>query len=89
MQRHPHQEFIGFLNTLEAEVPAGKLVHVILDNYGSHKHPKLRAWLGRHSRFVLHYTPKSASWLNVVEGFFPKPSKRRLHRGVLRRSSIF
>jgi transposase len=72
MQRHRHQEFIRFLNTIEAEVPAGKLIHVILDNYGSHKHPKVRAWLGRHPRFAFHYTPKSASWLNAVEGFFAK-----------------
>ena len=84
MQRHRHQEFIRFLNTLEAEVPAGKIVHVILDNYGSHKHRKVRAWLGRHPRFLFHYTPTSASWLNAVEGFFAKLSKRRLKRGVFR-----
>src|SRR5262245_51393528 len=84
MQRHRHQEFIRFLNTIEAKVPAGKLVHVILDNYGSHKHPKVRAWLDRHPRFVFHYTPKSASWLNAVEGFFTKLSKRRLKRGTFR-----
>src|ERR1700730_17495642 len=59
-------------------------VHVILDNYGSHKHPKVRAWLDRHPRFVFHYTPKSASWLNAVEGFFANLSKRRLKRGVFR-----
>ena len=82
MQRHRHQEFIRFLNAIEAEIPAGKLVHVILDNYGSHKHPKVRAWLDRHPRFVFHYTPKSASWLNAVEGFFAKLGKRRLKRGV-------
>jgi transposase len=84
MQRHRHQEFIRFLNAIEAEVPAGKLVHVILDNYGAHKHPKVRAWLGRHPRFVFHYTPTSASWLNAVEGFFAKLTKRRLKRGVFR-----
>ena len=56
MQRHRHQEFIRFLNAIEAEVPAGKLVHVILDNYAAHKHPKVRAWLSRHPRFVFHYT---------------------------------
>jgi transposase len=70
MQRHRHQEFIRFLNTLEAEVPVGKMVHVILDNYATHKHAKVRAWLGRHPRFVFHYTPTSASWLNAVEGLF-------------------
>jgi transposase len=84
MQRHRHQEFIRFLNAIEAEVPAGKVVHVILDNYGAHKHPKVRAWLGRHPRFVFHYTPTSASWLNAVEGFFAKLTKRRLKRGVFR-----
>jgi hypothetical protein len=71
MQRHRHQEFIRFLNAIEAEVPVGKIIHVILDNYGPHKHPKTRAWLSRHPRFVFHYTPTSASWLNAVEGFLP------------------
>jgi len=65
-------------------VPAGKLVHVILDNYAAHKHPKVRAWLGRHPRFVFHYTPTSCSWLNAVEGFFAKLTRRRLKRGVFR-----
>src|SRR6266513_816334 len=64
MQRHRHQEFIRFLNAIEAEVAVGRIVHVILDNYGPHKHPKTRAWLSRHPRFVCHYTPTSASWLN-------------------------
>jgi transposase len=82
MQRHRHQEFIRFLNTIEAEVPAGKVVHVILDNYAAHKHPKVRRWLGRHPRFVFHFTPTSASWLNAVEGFFAKLTRRRLRRGV-------
>jgi transposase len=84
MQRHRHQEFIRFLNAIEAEVPVGKIVHVILDNYAAHKHPKVRAWLQRHPRFVFHYTPTSASWLNAVEGFFAKLTKRRLKRGVFR-----
>ncbi len=84
MQRHRHQEFIRFLNAIEAEVPVGKIVHVILDNYATHKHPKVRAWLQRHPRFVFHYTPTSASWLNAVEGFFAKLTKRRLKRGVFR-----
>jgi len=66
----------------EAEVPAGKVVHVFLDNYAAHKHPKVRRWLGRHLRFVFHFTPTSASWLNAVEGFFAKLAKRRLRRGV-------
>ena len=84
MQRHRHQEFIRFLNGIEAVVPVGCIVHVILDNYGAHKHAKVRAWLDRHPRFVFHYTPTSASWLNAVEGFFAKLTKRRLKRGVFR-----
>jgi transposase len=84
MQRHRHQEFIRFLNAIEAQVPAGKVVHVILDNYAAHKHPKVRAWLNRHPRFTFHFVPTSCSWLNAVEGFFAKLSKRRLKRGVFR-----
>jgi transposase len=82
MQRHRHQEFIRFLNAINAEVPADKAVHVVLDNYAPHKHPKVRAWLDRHERFTFHFTPTSCSWLNAVEGFFAKLSKRRLKRGV-------
>jgi transposase len=82
MARHRHQEFIRFLNAINAEVPDDKAVHVILDNYAAHKHPKVRAWLHRHPRFNFHFTPTSASWLNAVEGFFAKLAKRRLRRGV-------
>jgi transposase len=82
MQRHRHQELIRFLNTVDAQVPVGKVVHAILDNYAAHKHPKVVAWLGRHPRWVFHFTPTSASWLNAVEGFFAKLAKRRLKRGV-------
>ena len=84
MQRHRHQEFIRFLNAIEAEVPAGKIVHVIVDNYATHKHPKVKGWLTRHPRFVFHFTPTSCSWLNAVEGFFAKLTRRRLKRGVFR-----
>jgi transposase len=84
MQRHRHQEFIRFLNTLETEVPVSKIVHVIVDNYATHKHPKVKAWLARHPRFVFHFTPTSCSWLNAVEGFFAKLTRRRLKRGVFR-----
>ena len=65
-------------------VPAGKLVHVILDNNAAHKHPKVMAWLDRHPRFAFRFTPTSCSWLNAVEGFFAKLTKRRLKRGVFR-----
>ncbi len=84
MQRHRRQEFIRFLNAIEAEVPAGKVVHVILDNYAAHKHPKVRQWLARHGRFTFHFTPTPCSRLNAVEGFFAKLTKRRLKRGVFR-----
>jgi transposase len=84
MQKHRHQEFIRFLNQIEAQVPANKAVHVILDNYATHKHPKVRKWLDRHPRFTFHFTPTSSSWLNAVEGFFAKLSRRRLKRGVFR-----
>jgi transposase len=82
MQKHRHQEFIRFLNKIEATVPVGKIVHVILDNYAAHKHPKVIEWLARHPRFTFHFTPTSASWLNAVEGFFATLTKRRLKRGV-------
>jgi transposase len=82
MQRHRHQEFVRFLNAVEAAVPAGKLVHAILDNYGTHKHPKVLAWLARHPRWTFHFTPTSGSWLNAVETFFSALTRRRLRRGV-------
>jgi transposase len=84
MKRHRHQEFIRFLNAVDANVPAKKPVHVIIDNYAAHKHPKVMEWLDRHPRFTFHFTPTSASWLNAVEGFFAKLTKQRLKRGVFR-----
>ena len=82
MQRHRHQEFIRFLNKIERQAPKDKAIHAIIDNYAAHKHPKVTAWLKRHPRWTFHFTPTSASWLNAVEGFFAKLSKRRLKRGV-------
>jgi hypothetical protein len=82
MQRHRHQEFLRFLNAVEAAVPAGRLVHAILDNYATHKHPKVLAWLARHPRWTFHFTPTSCSWLNAVETFFAKLTMRRLRRGT-------
>ena len=84
MQRHRHQEFIRFLNAIDRDIPAGKVVHVILDNYAAHKHEKVRAWLARHPRWTFHFTPTSGSWLNAVEGFFAKLTRRRLKHGVFR-----
>jgi transposase len=82
MQRHRHQEFIRFLNEVERMIPAGKVIHAIVDNYAAHKHDKVRAWLHRHPRWTLHFTPTSCSWLNAVEGFFAKLTRRRLKYGV-------
>jgi transposase len=82
MQCHRHQEFIRFLNTVEAQVPKRKTIHAIVDNYATHKHPKVHQWLARHPLWTFHFTPPSASWLNAVEGFFAKLSRRRLKRGV-------
>jgi transposase len=84
MQRHRHQEFIRFLGAIHAEVPAKRAVHVILDNYATHKHPEVMDWLAKHKRFTFHFTPTSCSWLNAVEGYFAKLSRRRLKRGVFR-----
>ena len=63
-------------------MPSGRLVHAILDNYGTHKHPKVLAWLERHPRWTFHFTPTSCSWLNAVETFFSKLARRRLRRGT-------
>jgi transposase len=84
MQKHTHQEFIRFLNAVERAVPAGKLIHAIVDNYATHKHPKVQAWLIRHPRWTFHFTPTSSSWLNAVENFFSALTRKRLRRGVFR-----
>ena len=84
MQRHRHQEFLRFLNTIERAVPAGKVVHAILDNYAAHKHPKVLTWLARHPRWTFHFTPTSGSWLNAVETFFSALTRRRIRRGSFR-----
>jgi transposase len=84
MQRHRHIEFIRFLNAVEREVAADKPIHVVLDNYATHKHPKVLAWLVRHPRWTFHFTPTSASWLNAVENFFSKMTRQRIRRGVFR-----
>ena len=82
MARHRHQEFIRFLNALDREIPPGKTVHVILDTVSSHKTAEVRRWLARHPRWTFHFTPTSSSWLNAIEGFFAKLTKRRLKHGV-------
>src|ERR1700745_1514246 len=82
MKPHRHQEFIRFLNVIDARVPKKTRVHVVVDNYAAHKHPKVLECIGKHPRFVFHFTPTSASWLNAVEGFFANLAKKRLKRGV-------
>ena len=72
------------VNAVERAVAPGQVIHAILDNYGTHKHPKVAAWLARHPRWIFHFTPTSASWLNAVEGFFSAMTRRRLKRGVFR-----
>ena len=84
MQRHTHQEFIRFLNAVDGAVAVGKRIHAVLDNYATHKHPKVKAWLVRHPRWVFHFTPTSGSWLNAVENFFSKMTRQRIRRGVFR-----
>jgi transposase len=82
LQRERHQELIRFLNTVAREVAADTAVHPGLDNYATHKHPKVTAWLTRHQRFTFHFTPTSCSWANAVEGLFAKLTRQRLKRGV-------
>jgi transposase len=83
-RRHRSQEFVQFLETIEARVPAGLDVHLILDNYGTHKTPRVRRWLARHRRFHMHFTPTSASWLNLVERWFALLSQKQIKRGAHR-----
>ena len=80
-QRHRHQEFLRFLKRLDRELPPGKALHLILDNYGTHGHPKVREWLARHPRFVLHFIPTSSSWLNLVERWFAELTQKSVRRG--------
>jgi len=82
MPRHRHQEFIRFLKKIDAETPPAMELHLIVDNYGTHKHPRVTAWLGRHPRFHLHFTPTSSSWLNLVERWFREITDKRIRRGT-------
>lgn len=80
--RHRHQEFLKFLQHLDKEFPADLKLHVIMDNYGTHKHPRVQNWLKRHPRFIPHFIPTSSSWLNLVERWFGELTGKRLRRGV-------
>lgn len=82
MKKHRHQEWLRFLNLIRSHVPAAKDIHIICDNYSTHKHEKVKAWLKRNPRFHVHFTPTSASWLNMVERFFRDLTVNSLRRGV-------
>ena len=80
--RHRHQEFLKFLKRLDAEFPAEMKLHLVMDNYGTHKHPRVQNWLQRHPRLVPHFVPTSSSWLNLVERWFGELTGKRIRRGV-------
>ena len=84
LPRHRHQEWIKFLKKIDAETPPDLDLHLIVDNYATHKHPKVKAWLKRHPRFHQHFTPTSSSWLNVIERWFRDLTHNRIRNGVFR-----
>lgn len=82
MEHHRHQEWLKFLRLIDHQTPADKQLHLIVDNYATHKHPVVQRWAARHKRFHFHYTPTSGSWLNMVERFFRDLTENQLRRGV-------
>src|ERR1700687_4654821 len=84
MQRHRHQEWLKFLRAIDRATPKALALHLIADNYATHKHPTVKAWLAKHPRFHMHFTPTSASWLNQVERFFGRITDQRIRRGVFK-----
>jgi transposase len=82
LPRHRHEEFLKFLRVIDRQVPKKLVVHLILDNYATHKHPDVTAWLAKHKRFHLHFTPTSSSWLNLVERWFREITEKAIRRGV-------
>jgi transposase len=83
-ERHRHQEWLKFLRMIDETVDAEKQIHIICDNYATHKHPRVERWLAKHKRFHVHFTPTSASWLNMIERFFRDLTDKRIRRGVFR-----
>src|SRR5271166_1447233 len=81
-QRHRHQEFLKFLRRMDRELPGGKTLHLVMDNYGTHGHAEVKAWLKKHPRFVIHYVPTSCSWLNLVERWFAELTSKWIRRGA-------
>ena len=84
MSRHRHQEFIRFLNKIDIETPSELDLHLIADNYATHKHPRVKSWLRRHPRFHLRFIPTSSSWVNMVERWFREITDKRIRRGIFR-----
>lgn len=84
MKRHRHQEWLKFLKLIDRETPKALDLHIIADNYATHKHPKVKAWLEKHPRFHMHFTPTSASWLNLIERWFAELTNKRIRRGVFK-----
>lgn len=82
--RHRHQEYLNFLRKLDRETPPELALHLVVDNYATHKHPNVQAWLAKHPRFTVHFTPTSSSWLNLVERWFREITDKRIRRGVFR-----
>jgi transposase len=82
--KHRHQEWIKFLKLIDAETPPELDLHLVVDNYATHKHPKVKAWLRRHPRFHVHFIPTSSSWLNLVERWFREITDKRIRRGTFR-----
>lgn len=81
LPKHRHQEFIKFLNCIDRETPSDLDLHLIMDNYGTHKHPKVQSWMKYHRRFHFHFTPTSSSWLNLIERWFREITTKRIRRG--------
>ena len=84
MPRHRHQEWLKFLKKIDVETPADLDLHLVVDNYATHKHPNVQRWLKRHKRFHMHFTPTSSSWLNLIERWFRDITERRIRRGVFK-----
>jgi transposase len=84
MPRHRHQEWIQFLKLIDQETPSERDLHLVVDNYATHKHPKVQRWLSRHPRFHMHFIPTSSSWLNLIERWFRDITQKRIRRGVFK-----
>ena len=84
MEKHRHQEWIKFLRLIDAQTPPELDLHLIVDNYATHKHPRVKSWLKRHPRFHVHFIPTSSSWLNLIERWFREITDKRIRRGTFR-----